>query len=496
MQPLILSVDQGTTNTKALLVAADGRPVFRATSPLALLHPEPGFVEQDPGAIWKSVECVVAECLAFLAQNRIGSINGICISNQRETALAWERSTGRPVAPAISWQCRRSAALCESLRPYADFLRIRSGLPLDPLISASKWAWMLQEIDGLPERVVAEEICFGTVDSWLIYQLTGRTVHACDMSNASRTALLNLRTTTWDSELLAMFGIPVQALPEIKPSSDIFGICTAIPSLHGTPIVSAIGDSHAALLGHGGLSPGSIKATYGTGSSLMTLTPSFPQPDARLASTIAWSARNVVQYALEGNITMSGAAIQWVGQFLGLADPISDTLALAATVDNASSVLFVPGMVGLAAPYWDTSARGTISGLDSNSTPAHLARAAIEAIAFQIRDVFEAMENAAKMPLSELRADGGATRNDALMQLQADLLGRPVVRSACEDLSALGASWLGGLTLNWWRSTAEFASLPESPTVFEPRLSTIAREARYNAWKTAVRRTLLQPEAQ
>ncbi len=355
---------------------------------------------------------------------------------------------------------------------------------------------MLREIDGLVERAAAKEICFGTVDSWLIYRLTGGTVHACDASNASRTALLNLREATWDSELLAMFDIPRQVLPELKPSSGIFGICTAIPGLNGVPIVSAIGDSHAALLGHGHLGAGTIKATYGTGSSLMTLTPSFPDPDPRLASTIAWSAKNVVQYALEGNISMSGAAIQWVGKFLSLADPVSDTLALAATVNDASSVLFVPAMVGLAAPYWDTSARGTISGLDSNSTSAHLARAAMESIAFQIRDVFEAMESAANIHLPNLRADGGATRNDVLMQLQADLLGRPVARSACEDLSALGAAWLGGLALGWWQSTDEFASLPESPTIFQPSLSSAARETRYDAWKTAVRRTLLKPEAQ
>jgi glycerol kinase len=495
MQPLILSVDQGTTNTKALLVGSDGRPVFRATSPVALLYPKPGFVEQDPYAIWESVESVIAECLAFLAANRASSINGISISNQRETAVAWERSTGRAVAPAISWQCRRSAALCERLSQYGDILRARSGLPLDPLISASKWAWMLQDMDGLAERAVAKEICFGTVDSWLLYQLTGGAIHACDTSNASRTALLNLRGATWDSELLAMFGIPLQALPEIRPSSGTFGVCTAIPGLHGVPIASAIGDSHAALLGHGALGPGTIKATYGTGSSLMTLTPSCPEPDTRLANTIAWSTKNDVRYALEGNISMSGAAIQWVGKFLGLADPISDTLALAATVDDSSSVFFVPAMVGLAAPYWDATARGTISGLASNSTSSHLARAAMESIAFQIRDVFEAMESAARIPLPTLCADGGATRNDVLMQLQADLLGRPVARSACEDLSALGASWLAGLSLGWWRSDAEFASLPEPPTIFQPRLSKVAREARCSAWQTAVRRTLLQSEA-
>jgi glycerol kinase len=494
MQPMILSVDQGTTNTKALLVGADGRPVFRASAPLALLHPKPGFAEQDPEAIWRSVQSVIGECLAFIAADGNASIEGIAISNQRETALAWERRAGRPIAPAMSWQCRRSAALCASLRERAEFFRERIGLPLDPLISASKWAWLLRETEGLAQRAASGEICFGTVDSWLIYKLTGGTVHACDASNASRTGLLNVSGVHWDTELLAMFGVPIETLPEVRSSSGVFGNCMVIPDLDGVPIVAAIGDSHAALLGHGSPEPGTVKATYGTGSSLMTLTPGFPEPDARLATTIAWSTGETVQYALEGNISMTGSAIQWVGQFLGLAKPVRDTLALAATVPDAGSVLFVPAMVGLGSPYWDTSARGTISGLDATSTSAHLARAALDAIAFLVRDVFDAMEEASRIPLPALRADGGATRNNQLMQLQADTLGRPVIRSACEDLSALGAAWLSGMALGWWRSAAEFASLPEMPTVFEPQLPAAVNESRYRSWQTAIRRTLLPLE--
>ena len=491
MQPMILSVDQGTTNTKGLLVGVDGRPVFRTSSPITLLHPEPGFAEQDPEAIWRSVQSVIRECLAFVGSRQSYAIVGIAVSNQRETAVAWERRTGKPIASAISWQCRRSEKLCADLRGYAKLFRARSGLPLDPLVSASKWAWLIQKTAGLAERATAGEICFGTIDSWLIYLLTGGAAHACDASNASRTGLLNLQSASWDIELLAMFGIPIQALPEIRPSSSVFGSCTTISGLDEIPIVAAVGDSHAALIGHGSPRPGTVKATYGTGSSLMMLTPSPPAPDERLASTVAWSVGSTVQYAFEGNISMAGSAVQWVGEFLGLEDPVRDTLALANTVQDASTVLFVPAMAGLAAPYWNSSARGTISGLDATSTSAHLARAAIDAIAFQVRDVFEAMEQAACAPLLSLHADGGATSNDQLMQFQADMLGRPVNRSACEDLSALGAAWLGGLTLGWWPSLADFASLTEAPTVFSPRLSLAVSEARYRSWQIAVQRTLL-----
>lgn len=494
MQQMILSVDQGTTNTKGLLVGVDGRPVFRTSSPVGMLHPELGFAEHDPEAIWHSVQSVIRECLAFVASRQSGAIVGIAVSNQRETVVAWERQTGKPIAPAISWQCRRSEKLCANLRGYAKLFRARSGLPLDPLVSASKWAWLIQKTAGLAERATTGEICFGTIDSWLIYLLTGGVTHACDTSNASRTGLLNLRSASWDMELLAMFGIPIQTLPEVRSSSSVFGSCTTITGLDDIPIVAAIGDSHAALIGHGSPRPGTVKATYGTGSSLMTLTPSLPVWDERLAFTVAWSVGSTVQYALEGNISMAGSAVQWVGQFLGLKDPVHDTLALANTAPDASTVLFVPAMAGLAAPYWNSCARGSISGLDATSTSAHLARAAIDAIAFQVRDVFEAMEQAACVPLPSLHADGGATSNDQLMQLQADMLGRSVNRSACQDLSALGAAWLGGLTLGWWRSLADFASLPEEPTIFSPRIPLAVSEARYRSWQIAVQRTLLHAE--
>lgn len=493
MESYVLSIDQGTTNTKALVVGRDGRPVFRASAELALRRPEAGFVEQDPEAIWSSVERVIAECVGFLEGR--GECVGVAISNQRETALAWERETGRPVAPAMSWQCRRSAAICARLVGQAKMLRERSGLPLDPLLSAGKWAWLLGRDQALAARADRGEICFGTVDSWLIWKLTGGAVHACDHTNASRTGLLRLATATWDEESMAMFGVPAKAMPELRTSSGVFGMCAGIEGLSGVPIVAAIGDSHAALVGHGSAQAGTVKATYGTGSSLMTLTVGVMQADG-LASTIAWSVpRDGVRYALEGNISMTGSAVQWVGEFLGLREPLAETLALAATVADSGGVAFVPAMVGLAAPYWRTEARGLISGLQAGSRAGHLARAAVEAVAFQVRDVFEAMERAADFPLPALLADGGATRNEVLMQFQADMLGRPVLRSACEDLSALGAAWLGGLTLGWWSSTAEFASLPEPATMFSPRMATDERESRLRAWEMAVGRTLLREES-
>jgi glycerol kinase len=482
----VLSIDQGTTNTKALLVGGDGRPVFRALAGLTLEHPRAGFAEQDPEAIWASVVQVVKECVAFAD----GEIEGVAIANQRETALAWERATGRPIAPAMSWQCRRSVGVCERLAGQAARVKEVSGLPLDPLLSATKWAWLLEDQPELRGRAEGGEICFGTVDSWLIWKLTGGTVHACDATNASRTGLLKLRAAAWDRELAGMFGVPMCSLPEVKASSGAFGRC-AVEGLAGTPLVAAIGDSHGALVGHGVATVGTVKATYGTGSSLMTVTDGVVET-AGLASTIAWAMKAGVQYALEGNISMAGAGVQWVGEFLGLARPVEDAVALAARVADSGGVVFVPGMAGLGAPHWRPSARGLVAGLEAGSKAAHLARAAVEAIAFQVCDVFAAMEEGAQTELPALRADGGATRNDELMQLQADLLGRPVLRSACEDLSALGAAWLGGLELGWWASMNEFASLPDETARFEPRMDESERRKRLEAWHLAVKRALVE----
>ncbi|NUQ29146.1 MAG: glycerol kinase [Acidobacteriaceae bacterium] len=486
MSDLILAIDQGTTNTKALLVGNDGQPVFRASAPLTLLTPQPGMVEQDPEELWQSVLTVIRECIAH---SGAGRIKGIAISTPRETAVAWYRAEGRPAANAISWQCRRGEAICRQLAAHTDLIRERTGLPLDPLVSASKWGWLLQQDAALRAEGEQGRLCLGNVDAWLIYKLTNGAAHVTDHTNASRTALLHLQTLQWDRELLDLFGIPHAAMPQVACSSSLLGKVSAIPELAGVPIVSAIGDSHAAMVGHGSYIPGTIKATYGTGSSLMTLTPSLPTPTRSLARTIAWSHKGTAHFALEGNITMTGSAVQWVGEFLNLADPTRDAVALAESVADAAGVYFVPAMVGLGAPYWDSAARGTLVGLSHTSRREHMARAAVDAIAYQVADVFHAMRSAAGVDLPALHTDGGATRNSALMQFQADLLQVPVHRSSCEDLSALGAAWLGGLTLGWWHSVANLASLPQESTTFVPGTSL---ESDYEGWKLAVRQARLK----
>jgi len=485
---VILAIDQGTTNTKALLVERDGKIVHRASAPLRVSHPEPDFVEQDPAAILRSVDAVVAECL-----NSGEKIAAVAISNQRETVMAWDRKTGAPIGGAMTWQCRRAAAICERLRHEGreGLLRERTGLGIDPLFSAAKLTWLLEHTPGLRQRAEAGEVCFGTMDSWIMFHLTGGALHATDHSNAARTQLLNIHTLAWDADLLGVFGIPTAALPKLYTSSGLVGECTR-DGLAGVPILSALGDSHAALAGYGSSMPGTVKATYGTGSSLMTLTPAVAaNPESHLSQTIAWTTPSATHYALEGNINMTGSAVQWLGDFLGLANPVEDAVALAASVRDAAGVYFVPAMSGLGAPHWDSTARGTITGLSRTSTRAHLARAAVEAIAFQVRDVFDAMELEAGIRLPALHADGGATRNDALMQFQADVLGRPVHRSTTEDLSALGAAKLAGVALGWWGSIED---LPCATTRFEPLMCENEREARYGAWRHAVAQARLKPE--
>lgn len=490
---LILAIDQGTTNTKALLVDRTGEPCFRASRSIAMSQPQAGYVEQDPWELWESVVAVASDCLQH-AVSTGAEIEGIALSTQRESGVTWlhaQDGSTNPVGPVISWQCRRSAVICDGLRPQAQSIRDRSGLPLDPLITAGKWCCVLQQ---QPHLLKSEGLRIGNVDAWLVWNLTAGQIHATDHTNASRTGLLNLLTLTWDDTLLALFRIPRSALPEIRTSSGNFGVCTAIPGLVGVPIVAVIGDSHAAMVGHGTYTAGSVKATYGTGSSLMTLTRALSATTETLARTVAWSSSAGVQYALEGNIAMAGAALQWVGEFLGSPHPAEDTAALAETVPDSAGLVFVPAQVGLGAPYWDTEARGAIVHLERFHRAAHLARAAVESIAFQVADVFVTMEEVAGIELGALQADGGATRNTTLMQFQADVLGKPVLRSSHEELSALGAALLGGLQLGWWPDLDEIASLVHAADRFEPRMSNKTRAALRTSWKSAIQRVRLHPE--
>ncbi len=491
---VILAVDQGTTNTKALLVDRSGLPVYRTSAPVGLSTSIAGVVEQDPMRLWESVQCVL-DSAARHARATNMSVAAIAISNQRETALAWSAATGEPLANAVSWQCNRSSAICERLGSHAPAIRAKSGLPLAPLISAGKWAWLLENNPRVRAACRDGVLRLGTVDSWLIHKLCGRNSHATDLTNASRTGLLNLQSLAWDDGLLDLFDIPKAAMPQLLPSSGDFGACQTIPSLKDVRVLAAIGDSHAAMFAHGRFTPGCVKATYGTGSSLMALTAGLCADTPRLARTIAWSMNGVTQFALEGNIAMTGSAIQWLGEFLGYADAPNHIAQLATTVADSGGIYFVPAMVGLGAPHWDAMARGAITGLGRNHNAAHLARAALEAIACQVADVFFAMEEASGMRFDELHADGGATRNSMLMQLQADVLGRTVVRSKDEELSAIGCGWLAGLALGWWKSPCELESVAGDGEHFEPGMPAERRNALYAGWRDAVARVRTSGES-
>jgi glycerol kinase len=487
----VLAIDQGTSNTKVLLFDERGDVVSRASRPVDIQFPQPGWVEQDALTLWGTVESAIDECLERAPASQVVAVG---ISNQRESVLVWERATGRPIGPVIVWQCRRTAPACDELRRRGarELLEERTGLTIDPLFSAGKIRWLL---DAWPEggrRAAGGELCAGTIDSWLVWTLTGGAVHACDQTNASRTQLFNLRARAWDPDLLSLFDIPEALLPAVRPSSGVLGTTIARGRLAaGVPVASAIGDSHAALFGHAAFSPGSVKATYGTGSSLMT---TISEPFASrhgLSTTVAWAFEEATTYALEGNIMATGGAVDWLGRLLGLADPASGVAALARTVADTEGVYVVPALAGLGAPYWDAEARGLICGATRGSTAAHVARATIDSIAYQIRDVFEAMREDGTAPHA-LLADGGASRNDDLMQLQADVLGCPVIRSDSADLSAQGAAWLAGLAVGMWASTEALAALPRKVSRFVPVMGAAERDRRYRGWLDAVARARMR----
>ncbi|WP_108395399.1 FGGY family carbohydrate kinase [Devosia submarina] len=481
---LILAIDQGTTNTKALLVDASGRVLHQASVPNIVTYPQAGWAEQSATALVQGVKQVIAE---VVSKAGAAEITGIGISNQRESILVWDTATGEPIGPVIIWQCRRSAPQCDALHAAgrADAIEARTGLALDPLFPAAKVAWLLDNTPGARARAEAGELRAGTVDSWLLWNLTGGQVHATDHSNASRTQLFNTQTLQWDTDLCALFTVPQTLLGEVRSSDACFGITaegtTALPA--GTPILAMIGDSHAALFGHGVRTPGTVKATYGTGTSLMALTPGRVRSTHGLSSTIAWSQGGQVQHALEGNISVSGQTAAFTAELLGLADAAALS-ALAETVDDSNGVAFVPALVGLGAPYWRADARGTITGMTLGTKPAHLARAALEAIAFQVADVYAAMEADMGSALSELRADGGASRNGTIMQFEADILDRPVAVAAAPEVSALGAAALAFSALG--------ISMPAVPAAqhFTPQINDASRTRHRQRWRSAITQAL------
>jgi len=490
MSAYILALDQGTTSSRAILFDRDGSPISQAHREFSQIFPYPGWVEHDPEEIWSSQMSAASRAIAQ-AGIGIGDIASIGITNQRETTVLWERATGHPVHNAIVWQCRRTTPQCDRLKASGleKEIRKRTGLVLDPYFSGTKLQWLLESIPGLRVRAEKGELAFGTVDSWLAWRLSGGRLHITDASNASRTLLFNVHTGDWDDVLLEAMRIPRSILPKVVPSSQVYGETDpAVFFGAALPIAGIAGDQQAALFGQGCFAAGSAKNTYGTGAFLLTNTGTIPVPSKTgLLTTVAWRIGEKTTYALEGSVFIAGAVVQWLRDGLGILSDAADSEALATSVDDCRGVYFVPAFTGLGAPYWDPHARGMILGLTRGITKAHLTRAALQAIAFQSRDVLVAMIRDTGIPLGELRVDGGAVRNEFLMQFQADILGIPVVRAAINETTARGAAYLAGLAVGFWRDTAEIAAHDKGTRRFEPAMPSPQRDALYAGWLQAVR---------
>jgi glycerol kinase len=487
----ILALDQGTTSSRAILFGRDGAPISSAQQEFRQIFPRAGWVEHDPEEIWRTQRDVASQALAQAGLSG-RDVAAIGITNQRETTVLWDRTTGRPVANAIVWQDRRTASRCDALRQAGReaFFAERTGLLLDAYFSGTKLEWLLEHVAGARERAERGELAFGTIDTWLAWQLTGGACHVTDGTNASRTLLYNIHSGHWDEGLLDALHVPQAVLPRLVPSSGEIGRtrCEGLPD--GIPIAGLAGDQQAALFGQACYRPGMAKNTYGTGCFLlMNAGERAPVSHNRLLATIAWQRNGKTSYALEGSVFIAGAAIQWLRDGLGILARASDIDALAGSVPDSGGVHFVPALSGLGAPYWDPHARGTIVGITRGTTKAHLARATLEAIAFQSAELIEAMAADCGIPLTELRVDGGATASNLLMQMQADLLGVPVVRPRVTETTALGAAYLAGLAVGFWKDEAEIASLWSRERVFEPTLSRDAAHERLAQWKRAVERS-------
>ena len=492
MSKYLMSFDQGTTSSRAILFNLRGEPVSSAAYEFEQIFPHEGWVEHNPDEIWGSQLRAARK-----AMEKVGAsaedIAAIGITNQRETTIVWERSTGNPVCNAIVWQCRRTADFCDELkaRGMEDMIRHKTGLVIDPYFSASKLRWILNHVPGARQKAEAGELMFGTVDTWLIYKLTDGRVHATDYSNASRTMLFNINTMDWDDELLTLFDIPRAMLPELCPSSHHFGNTDADLFGREIPIASAIGDQQAALFGQGCYTRGDAKNTYGTGGFLLMNTGESPVfSDTGLVTSVAWGLDGKVNYALEGSVFICGAAIQWLRDCLGILQNAAESETLAASVKNTGGVYFVPAFVGLGAPYWDPYARGAIFGITRGTTKAHITRATLEAMAFQTVDVLDVMQKEVGLSLSALRVDGGASANNILLSLQSDFLGVPVIRSACLETPALGAALLAGLATGCFASVKHIQDLIKEGKCYTPRMSAQNREQSLAGWHSAIKRTL------
>ena len=487
--PFILALDQGTSSSRAIVFDHGGNIVASAQQEFRQIYPQPGWVEHDALEIWAGQQAVAATALARagIAASQIAAIG---ITNQRETTVLWDRDSGQPLHHAIVWQDRRTAAFCDTLRQQgaADMIRARTGLQLDAYFSASKLRWLLDNIPGARARAAAGKLAFGTIDSWLIWQLTAGRVHVTDVSNAARTMLFNIHTLQWDEALLALFDIPASVLPQVKSSSEVYGYSD--PALFGTalPIAGAAGDQQAALFGQQCTRPGMVKNTYGTGCFMMLNTGDTPIASRhQLLTTIAWQLDGQVQYALEGSIFIGGVVVKWLRDGLGMIRHADEVTTLAAQVADSDGVYLVPAFAGLGAPHWQPDARGTLVGLSQGSSAAHIARAALDSIALQTMDVLAAMQADAGIAISELRVDGGASVNNLLMQFQSDMLGCSVLRPKITETTALGAAYLAGLAVGYWQSCADIQQQWQLAQRFQPAMPA-ADVARYRAgWQRAVR---------
>ena len=488
--PYVLALDQGTTSSRAIVFDHNGTIQATAQREFRQIFPRPGWVEHDAEEIWATQSGVTTEALAAMGL-QAGDVAAIGITNQRETTVVWDRATGQPVYHAIVWQDRRTAGYCDQLRAEgkAGLFKDKTGLVLDAYFSGTKVRWILENVEGARARAEAGELAFGTIDTWIIWNLTGGARHVTDPSNASRTLLFNIHTGDWDDELLGILGVPRSMLPAVGSSSEVYG--ETAPGLFdgAIPIAGIAGDQQAALFGQVCTQPGMVKNTYGTGCfMLMNTGAESVASENNLLTTVAWRAGGPMQYALEGSIFIGGAVVQWLRDGLGLIESSRDVEALAEQVDDNGGVYLVPAFVGLGAPHWDQYARGAIVGLTRGSTAAHLARAALESIAYQTADVIHAMEADSGISLTQLRVDGGATANNLLMQFQADVLGVPVVRPIVKETTALGAAYLAGLAVGYWHNVDEIAALWQIDRTFEPAMDRAQVEALMAQWNKALTR--------
>jgi glycerol kinase len=488
--PFVLALDQGTTSSRAIVFDRRGSSRGVAQQEFSQHFPRPGWVEHSPRDLWETTRLTALGALAR-ANVTARDVVALGLTNQRETTLLWERRTGRPLHRAIVWQDRRTADLCARLKRdgLEPLFRRRTGLLLDPYFSGTKLAWLLDHVPGARRRAGRGELAFGTVDSWLLWQLTAGKVHATDVSNASRTLLFNLRTREWDDELLKILRIPREVLPEVRTNSEIYGEVTGVPALRGVPIAGMAGDQQAALFGQACFRPGMAKNTYGTGCFLLLHTGERPVASKHnLLTTVAWTLDGVTEYALEGSVFIGGAVVQWLRDGLGLISRSVDVEKLAARVRDNGGVYVVPAFAGLGAPHWDAGARGLITGLTRGSNAGHLARAALESIAYQSADLLAAMNADAGLKLRELRVDGGAVGNNALMQFQCDLLRVPVVRPRTREITALGAAYLAGLATGFWKNREEIAALWSAERTFSPAAPAATMKKLHAEWRHAVER--------